>query len=201
MNTRNDIYFSVITPVFNQAAFIRRAVESLLGQTHKNWELIIVNDSCTDKTEDFIASYLDNPKVKYIRYSHNMGLGYALNQGLDAAAYDHIAYLPADDYFDAGHLEDMAGAFCDNDDNAVVFSGIRFDDSGNISAQQSYVKNRGMGLFYKDIDGLAARLKDKALLKTIAGNVMAERMRLTFDSHTSELTGFFRKVISCHQGK
>lgn len=54
--------FSVIMPTFNQASFIRRAIFSLERQTYPNWELIIVNDGCTDETEKFISDYLKHPK-------------------------------------------------------------------------------------------------------------------------------------------
>lgn len=72
---------------------------------------------------------------------------------------------------------------------------IQRRNDGNISAQQEYVKSRGMGLFYDDIDELVALLKDRKLLEGITRNVMAVRDSLTFDSHVDELTAFFRRVI------
>lgn len=69
-------------PTFNQCAFIRRAILSLMRQTYANWELIIINDGCTDETEEYISDYLDDPRVTYIKNDENMGLGHALNQAL-----------------------------------------------------------------------------------------------------------------------
>lgn len=66
MNTM-DKYFSVIMPTFNQCAFIRRAIQSLMMQTYTNWELIIVNDGCTDETEEYIADYLKDPRIIYVK--------------------------------------------------------------------------------------------------------------------------------------
>ena len=74
---------------------------------------------------------------------------------------------------------------------------IQRRNDGNISAQQEYVKSRGMGLFYDDIDELVTLLKDRKLLERITRNVMAVRDSLTFDSHVDELTAFFRRVIEC----
>ena len=95
----NKIQFSVLMPTYNQCAFIRRAILSLMKQTYEEWELIIINDGCTDETEEYIADYLQDARVTYIKNEENTGLGHALNQGLDAAKYDYIAYLPSDDYY------------------------------------------------------------------------------------------------------
>jgi glycosyltransferase involved in cell wall biosynthesis len=60
----NSINFSVIMPTYNQSAFIRRAILSLQKQTYTNWELIVINDGCTDKTFNFRKSPLGcNPPV------------------------------------------------------------------------------------------------------------------------------------------
>ena len=69
----NEISFSVLMPTFNQCAFIRRAISSLLQQTYPYWELIIINDGCTDATKDFIADYLSDPRIKYLENDTNRG--------------------------------------------------------------------------------------------------------------------------------
>lgn len=114
--------FSVIMPTYNQAGFIRNAIGSLFAQTYTEWELIIVNDGCTDNTEEFISDYLDNPKVQYIKNSRNEGLGYSINRGLDVAKYDHIAYLPSDDFYYADHLQVLAKAFDSGNDPVLVYA-------------------------------------------------------------------------------
>lgn len=129
MKNKNNIAFSVILPVYNQASFVRRAIKSMMAQTYDNWELIIVNDGSTDRTAEFVASFIDGARVRYISSPENEGLGRALNRGLDAASNDYITYLPADDFYDGSHLEKMADAFRDNENAAVVFSGIRYDES------------------------------------------------------------------------
>lgn len=66
MKNKNNIAFSVILPVYNQASFVRRAIKSMMAQTYDNWELIIVNDGSTDRTAEFVASFIDGARVKYI---------------------------------------------------------------------------------------------------------------------------------------
>ena len=130
--TMEDVKISVIMPCYNQCSFVRRAILSLMKQTYEYWELIIVNDGSTDELEDYIADYLDDDRILYIKNPENTGLGHALNQGLDVAHGDYIAYLPADDYYYEEHLSTMIGTFCKNPDAALVYSGIKWDNRDSL---------------------------------------------------------------------
>ncbi|NDV65746.1 glycosyltransferase family 2 protein [Bacteroides sp. 224] len=121
--------FSVIMPTYNQASFIRRAILSLQNQTHKKWELIIINDGCTDETEFYISDLLSDKKIKYIKNHSNEGMGYALNQGLEIAKYDYIAYLPSDDFYDENHLASLKEKLDESEEIVLTFSGVRYDES------------------------------------------------------------------------
>ena len=129
LSNNAHIAFSVVMPVYNQAAFIRRAIASLLQQTYSLWELIIVNDGSTDRTEAFIADYLHDERVVYLKNEANLGLGAALNRGIETAKHDYIAYLPADDVYDDRHLESLADAFRKYRNAVLACSGIRYDES------------------------------------------------------------------------
>lgn len=113
-------------PTFNQAYFIRRAIQSLFKQTFKEWELIIVNDGSTDQTEEFLREYLPAPNIVYIKNDTNMGLGRAINMALDKARYEYIAYLPSDDYFFEDHLASIARRYEEYDDAVLVYTGIKY---------------------------------------------------------------------------
>lgn len=116
------VKFSIIMPTYNQSAFIRRAIHSLFSQTYTNWELIIINDGSTDDTEDYINEYLTNNKIIYIKNSENKGLGYSINQGLNISNYNHIAYLPSDDYYFSNHLELIKNKFEESEDFILVYT-------------------------------------------------------------------------------
>lgn len=143
MNMETRISFSVIMPTFNQSWFIRRAIDSLFKQTYTNWELIIVNDGSTDETETFITDYMNDRRVRYIRNAYNTGLGHALNQGLDVARYDHIAYLPSDDFYFDNHLESLSRAFSGNDELFLVYSGVRYESRDSLFYSPD-VESRGL---------------------------------------------------------
>ncbi|MCJ8210330.1 glycosyltransferase [Mucilaginibacter sp. RS28] len=114
---------SVIMPVYNQAHFIKRAIESLKLQQLQSWELIIINDGSKDDLERFIRPYLNNHRIRYFFNQSNEGLGACLNKGLDLAHGHFIAYLPADDVYYAGHLKELLAGF--NEHTALVYSGVK----------------------------------------------------------------------------
>lgn len=128
MNKHQIAGFSVIMPTYNQSEFIRRAILSLVRQTYTNWELIIVDDGCTDQTGEIINDYLETyANIVYIRNQTNKGLGYAINQGLVAAKYDCIAYLPSDDFFYVNHLADLKDKLEESEKVILAYTGMKYD--------------------------------------------------------------------------
>lgn len=101
MNNR----FTVIMPTYNQAGFIRRAIQSLLNQTLQEWELIIINDGSTDATCSYVTPFLADKRFTYVENKQNKGIGASINQALDMSKYEYIAYLPSDDFYYPNHLQ------------------------------------------------------------------------------------------------
>ena len=134
--------FSVIMPTYNQCAFIRRAILSLFQQTYPDWELIIINDGCSDDTEKYIDEYLSNERVHYIKSNRNQGLGFSINQGLDIAQYDYIAYLPSDDFYYNNHLEVFMENFKKSENTDMVISGVKFDYSDSYFQNNSHLSRK-----------------------------------------------------------
>jgi glycosyltransferase involved in cell wall biosynthesis len=118
-------HVSVIMPTFKRARFLRRAIDSLLTQSLTDWELIVVDDGSPDDTQAVLAQFLDDPRIRTIRFGTNQGLGRALNAGLDASSGDLIAYLPSDDVWYQDHLASMVDLFASQPDLALAYSGIR----------------------------------------------------------------------------
>lgn len=131
-------------PTYNQSGFIRRAITSLLNQTCTDWELIIISDGSTDNTEKFVREFLTNDKVRYIRNDSNRGLGFAINQGLDAAKYDHIAYLPSDDHYFPDHLESLKAEFEKSENVILTFAKAKTGFVDSIAGEYKTATN---GLF------------------------------------------------------
>lgn len=94
---------TVLMPVYNGAKFIGRAINSILNQSYKEFEFLIVDDGSTDNTKAIIHSFND-PRINY-HYIPNSGLGRALNYGLSIAKYDWIARMDSDDISHPQRLE------------------------------------------------------------------------------------------------
>lgn len=116
---------SVLMPTFEQAAFIQRALESLLAQQYREWECIIIDDGSRDGTREAVAAYTGDARFAYRRFDSNRGLGAALNAALAAARGRLIAYLPSDDVIYPEHLASLAACLERNPAAGFAFSGVR----------------------------------------------------------------------------
>jgi len=97
---------SVIIPTYNRAHLIGRAVQSVLNQTHRDFEIIIIDDGSTDKTLETINRF-DDSRIKYIRHLNNKGAAAARNTGIRAAKGEYIAFLDSDDEWLPEKLEEQ----------------------------------------------------------------------------------------------
>lgn len=90
---------SVILPTYNRAHMIPVAIESVLNQSYKNWELIIIDDGSRDNTKSAVATYMErDDRIKY-HFQSNGGAGAARNTGLRMAKGDYVTFLDSDDQY------------------------------------------------------------------------------------------------------
>ena len=102
--------FSVVIPLYNKAPHVAAAVQSALDQSLPAREIIVVDDGSTDGSTQ-IVEHFDDPRVKLLNRSPPGPGGYAArNLGIESAASDWIAFLDADDYWHADHLQSLADA-------------------------------------------------------------------------------------------
>jgi len=98
-------FFSIIITTYNRANLLKRALNSLIAQTEKDWEAIIVDDESTDDTYEQILPYLlSYSKIKYIRKSHS-GEVKSKNAGIFSSTGKYISFLDSDDEYAPNHLE------------------------------------------------------------------------------------------------
>ena len=95
---------SVVIPSYNRARVLRRSIDSVLGQSYKNIECIVVDDNSNDNTEDIIKSYNDK-RLKYVKLSKNLGACRARNVGIEKSKGEYIAFQDSDDEWLPNKLE------------------------------------------------------------------------------------------------
>lgn len=102
----NNNLVSIITPSYKSKRFISEAINSVLAQTHQNWEMIIVDDCSPDNSNELIEQYLkkDN-RIKLIKLKKNNGPAVARNKAIEEAKGRYIAFLDADDIWKPRKLE------------------------------------------------------------------------------------------------
>lgn len=95
---------SIVVPSFNHGRFISKMIDSVLLQSYKNWELIIVDNNSTDDTDEIISSYRDN-RIRIFKINNNGIIAISRNKGIKKAKGDWIAFLDSDDAWFPDKLE------------------------------------------------------------------------------------------------
>jgi len=118
---------SVVITCYNYAKYIEICLDSVLAQSFRDFEVIIVNDGSTDDSEEKILKYTERDNFRYI-YQGNSGQACAKNTGFRNARGEFIAFLDADDFWEPSKLERQVPYF-DDPDVGVVYSRSRFVDA------------------------------------------------------------------------
>lgn len=152
----NKPMVSVIIPTYNCAYYVSKAINSVLNQTYKNYEIIIIDDGSVDNTKIIIEQYLMYPNVHYI-YQKNKGLAAARNTGIRNSTGEYIALLDADDYWSSQKLEKQMEIFESNPDITLVHSNMYLLNENDDKNFKKY----SMNLNY---NGLSSNMLFKKLL-------------------------------------
>lgn len=116
-------FFSIITPVYNCEKFLRKCVESVIGQTYTSWELILVDDGSTDSSGEICDNFCYDPRIKVI-HQNNAGQLTSRINGIKVARGIYELGLDADDYLDRKCLETIKQAI-DTSGSDIILYGYR----------------------------------------------------------------------------
>lgn len=125
------VFFSVVIPLYNKAAYIENTIKSVLDQTFTDYEIIIINDGSTDESEAVVRRF--NDERIQIYNQKNQGASVARNLGIEKAKYNYIAFLDADDLWMPDHLETLK-SLVQTYPNAGIFASryqLVFKNGGN----------------------------------------------------------------------
>lgn len=132
---------SMIMPVYNSEKYIAEAIESVIKQTYKNWEIIVVNDASTDDTEKIIKSYREKDKrIKLISLPKNQGAANARNIAIQNAKGRYIAFLDADDYWEKEKLQEQIQILQNSNADISYTAYLMIDETGRKIKKRSVKK-------------------------------------------------------------
>lgn len=127
---QNRVRFSVIIAAYNIQSYIERAILSVVNQTFKNLEIIVVNDCSTDNTEEKILNLCSEHKdIIYIKHEENKKLGAVRNTGLKIANGEYIIFLDGDDYLASNDVLEKLDKIIGTDETDITYLG--FEIEGN----------------------------------------------------------------------
>ncbi len=126
---------SVVIPAYNAERFVAKAIDSVLNQTYRDYEIIVVDDGSTDNTLEVLKSYGD--KVRYVRQS-NKGASAARNTGIRHANGKYIAFLDADDVWFSQKLEKQVKVLDERPEFGLVYSNVEFPSRQNGVVQTQF---------------------------------------------------------------
>lgn len=121
---------SIVLPVYNGEKYLRESIDSVLAQTYKNWELLIVDDCSTDSSAAIAKEYASKDRrIYYYRNENNLRLPRNLNKGFRLAKGDYLTWTSDDNKFKPMALEKMYDALKNNQDAQFVFASCRVINS------------------------------------------------------------------------
>ena len=117
---------SIIMPLYNCERFVLSSIESVLKQTYKNWELIIVDDCSTDNSFTIVEEYIkDESRIILCQMGKNSGAAATRNYAIEMAAGQYIGFLDSDDLWSADKLEQQI-AFMQENRSLLCFTGYQW---------------------------------------------------------------------------
>ncbi|WP_338731169.1 glycosyltransferase family 2 protein [Mangrovimonas cancribranchiae] len=141
-------FFSIIIPLYNKEYFVKNTITSILNQSFKDFEIIVVNDGSTDNSLDIVKTFKDQ-RIRVLT-TKNQGVSSARNYGIKKANAKYIAFLDADDLWETSYLQTIHNLIIGYPKESIFASALKIKKGGNYHLSK-----------YKDLDlkkGETARL-------------------------------------------
>jgi glycosyltransferase involved in cell wall biosynthesis len=180
--------FSIVIPLFNKAAYVGKAVRSVLEQTHRDFECVVVDDGSTDGSADVVRG-INDERIRLVS-QRNQGVSAARNAGIELSQHELIAFLDADDWWDSAYLSEMArlaDRYRDVSLFSVPFAAVKGGVVGQAQRWDLGCEEAGA------IDLLQACLERKTFLMPIFPSSVVIRRRVL------ELSGLFDSAIGYYE--
>ena len=198
MKNNNLGLISVIVPAYNCENTIEKCIDSLLHQTYKNIEIIVVNDGSVDTTEEKMRRYTDE-RVKFIS-QENKGVSAARNKGISVATGKYISFVDSDDYVETMFLEELIGTILGGDLSVVGYTCS--EDIRNVceQAEQTYSLDVDGDIGKKYLIGELGKTISFSVWNKLFSKELIDKKRIKFNEDISmgeDMIFVFRYICYC----
>ena len=156
---------SIVIPVYNVEKYLDECILSVINQTYKNLEILLINDGSSDSSYDICCKYSEQDNRIHVINKENGGLASARNVGIDKATGEYIYFLDSDDYIKETTIEKVVNYMKNNNLDLCYFSADVIIEDNNLTwNKEMYKKNH----YYNPNDGVTIlkELIDNCLLYT-----------------------------------
>lgn len=136
---------SIVVTSYNYQEYLKDTINSVISQTFKNWEMIVIDDASTDCSLEIIKEFVNNDnRIKLIENKENLGLKKSMQKGVEAASGEWIAFLESDDMWREDYLEHKAAIIKEYPDLGLIFNDVElFGDERKIKLlKPTFERNR-----------------------------------------------------------
>ena len=141
---KNDM-ISIIIPIYNVEKYLEKCLDSILNQTYKNLEIILIDDGSTDNSPNICNSYCEKDKRIKIIHKNNEGVSSARNKGIELSTGKYIVFIDSDDYVSNEHIEVLYDCIISNNVDLVISNLIDISEDGiilNNEEKESFLMNK-----------------------------------------------------------
>lgn len=148
-----DSLISVIVPIYNVEKYLNRCVDSIINQTYKNLEIILVDDGSPDNCPKMCDDYAEKDSRIKVVHKENGGLSDARNAGMKVATGEYVSFIDSDDYVSLDFYETLFQTMIDNDSDIVECGVVKFYEDNNFDEYSDDLKVTNYDTLYA-LDGL-----------------------------------------------
>lgn len=160
---------SVVVPNYNYGLYVGDCIESILAQTYRNIEVIVVDDGSTDESHEVLNRYID--KVKVI-HSRNFGVNHARNLGLRSCNGEYVAFCDSDDYWEPEKIQLQLDLMRQNSNLSLVYTGVNVVEISSVKTSHMEPCFRGV------VDKYILRYPSRAIILLGASTALLKTTHL-----------------------
>lgn len=193
----NKKMVSVIIPVYRSKNYLAYCVESVLNQTYKNTEIILVDDGSDDGSAELCEEYAHKYSNIFCIHQENEGVSAARNTGINSARGEYILFVDSDDYVESDYLENAVFGL-ENQDMDMYLCGYQtVRNNGKIKEKKYYPYVDNTALMYDELSGAMMKLFNSSTLHAIGTKVYKKSIIEKYGIRFNEKWMYYEDIYFC----